>query len=51
MDPIGFALQNYNAIGEWRENNEGGTPVDATGVLPDGAAFEGRAGLRDLLEG
>ena len=49
MDPIGFALQNYNAIGEWRENNEGGTPVDATGVLPDGAAFEGRAGLRDLL--
>ena len=49
MDPIGFSLQNYDAIGEWRDVNEGGTPVDASGVLPDGAAFEGRAGLRDLL--
>ena len=49
MDPIGFALQNYDAIGSWRDVNEGGTPVDASGVLPDGAAFEGRAGLRDML--
>lgn len=49
MDPIGFSLQNYDAIGGWRDLNEGGTPVDASGVLPDGAAFEGRAGLRDLL--
>ena len=49
MDPIGFALQNYDAIGEWRDVNEGGTPVDATGVLPDGSRFEGRAGLSGLL--
>jgi len=49
MDPIGFSLQNYDAIGRWRDLNEGGTPVDASGVLPDGAKFEGRAGLRDLL--
>ena len=49
MDPIGFALQNYDAIGSWRDVNEGGTAVDASGVLPDGAAFDGRAGLRDLL--
>ena len=49
MDPIGFSLQNYDAIGGWRDLNEGGTPVDASGVLPDGARFEGRAGLRDLL--
>ena len=49
MDPIGFALQNYDAIGGWRDLNEGGTPVDASGVLPDGAAFDGRAGLRDLV--
>ena len=49
MDPIGFALQNYDAIGGWRDTNEGGTTVDASGVLPDGAAFAGREGLRDLL--
>jgi hypothetical protein len=49
MDPIGFSLQNYDAIGTWRGVNEAGTTVDAAGVLPDGAAFEGRAGLRDLL--
>ena len=49
MDPIGFALQNYDAIGGWRDVNEGGTPVDAAGVLPDGSRFEGRAGLSGLL--
>ena len=49
MDPIGFSLQNYDAIGTWRSLNEAGDAVDAAGVLPDGAAFEGRAGLRDLL--
>jgi len=49
MDPIGFALQNYDAIGGWRDVNEGGTPVDASGVLPGGERFEGRAGLSDLL--
>ena len=49
MDPIGFALENYNAVGGWRQTSEAGTPVDATGTLPDGAAFEGPTGLRDLL--
>ena len=49
MDPIGFALQNYDAIGGWRDTNEGGDPVDASGVLPDGGAFTGRAELTDLL--
>ena len=49
MDPIGFALQNYDAIGGWRDANEGGTRVDASGVLPGGERFEGRAGLSDLL--
>ncbi len=49
MDPIGFALQNYDAIGGWRDVNEGGTPVDASGVLPGGERFDGRAGLSDLL--
>ena len=49
MDPIGFALENLNAIGAWRENSEAGTPIDASGKLPDGAAFDGPTGLRDLL--
>jgi len=49
MDPIGFALENYNAIGQWRPVSEAGTPIDASGTLPDGAEFEGPSGLRDLL--
>ena len=49
MDPIGFSLENYNAIGEWRPTSEAGTPIDASGTLPDGAAFDGPTGLRDLL--
>src|SRR4029079_5792958 len=36
MDPIGFALENYDAVGEWR-TTEGGVPVDAGGGLPDGS--------------
>ncbi len=48
MDPIGFALENYDAVGKWR-SDFAGEPVDATGVLPDGAAFDGLDGLRDLL--
>ncbi len=49
MDPIGFALENYNAVGKWRPTNEAGTAIDASGTLPDGAAFDGPVGLRDLL--
>ena len=49
MDPIGFALENFDAIGSWRLNSEAGTPIDASGTLPDGVAFEGPTGLRDLL--
>ncbi len=49
MDPIGFALENYNAVGKWRPTSEAGTAIDASGMLPDGAAFDGPTGLRDLL--
>ena len=49
MDPIGFALENYNAVGAWRPTSEAGTAIDASGTLPDGAAFDGPTGLRDLL--
>jgi len=50
MDPLGFALENFDAIGKWRATSgAGNTPVDASGVLPDGAKFEGPAGLRKVL--
>ncbi|PYR42045.1 MAG: hypothetical protein DMF93_06915 [Acidobacteria bacterium] len=48
MDPIGFALENYDAVGRWRAE-DAGAPIDASGKLPDGTAFDGPAGLRDLL--
>ena len=48
MDPIGFALENYDAVGRWRAE-DAGAPIDASGKLPDGTAFGGPAGLRDLL--
>ena len=48
MDPIGFALENFDAIGHWR-TSEFGVPIDSTGVLPDGGTFEGPAGLRETL--
>ena len=48
MDPIGFSLENYDAVGRWRAT-EGGVPVDAAGGLPDGSTFTGAAGLRLAL--
>jgi len=48
MDPLGFALENFDATGKWR-TMEDGVPVDASAALPDGTKFEGVAGLRKLL--
>ncbi len=48
MDPIGFSLENFDGVGKWREK-DGGAPIDATGVLPDGKKFDGPSGLRNLL--
>jgi hypothetical protein len=48
MDPVGFALENYDAVGRWR-SAEDATPIDATGSLPDGSTFEGVAGLQSAL--
>jgi Protein of unknown function (DUF1588)/Protein of unknown function (DUF1585)/Protein of unknown function (DUF1592) len=50
MDPLGFALENFDAIGTWR-TEESGKPVDASGVLLGGAEVQGIAGLRTLLAG
>ena len=49
MDPLGLALENYDAVGKWRATGETHRPIDATGNLPDGTAFEGPTGLRTLL--
>jgi len=48
MDPIGFALENYDAVGRWR-GEDAGAPIDASGTLPDGTTFDGPAGLSRLL--
>ena len=48
MDPLGFALENFDAVGRWRSTDAGAT-IDASAVLPDGTAFEGPAGLREVL--
>ncbi len=48
MDPLGFALENFDAIGRWRAT-EAGSPIDASGALPDGTQFEGASGLRSIL--
>jgi hypothetical protein len=44
MDPVGFALENFDAVGRWR-TMEQGMPVDSTGGLPDGSEFDGVEGL------
>ncbi|HWP85032.1 MAG TPA: DUF1592 domain-containing protein [Terriglobia bacterium] len=50
MDPLGFALENFDAIGRWRTaSGAGNTPIDASGELPDGTKFQGPAELRALL--
>jgi hypothetical protein len=48
IDPIGFSLENYDAVGRWRTLEEG-KPVDATGGLPDGSTFDGVDGLEQAL--
>lgn len=48
MDPIGFGLENFDAVGAWRER-DGLSPVDASGNLPGGASFRGPTGLQAAL--
>jgi hypothetical protein len=48
MDPLGFALENFDGIGKWR-TMDANAPIDASGVLPDGTAFRGLAELRQAL--
>jgi hypothetical protein len=48
MDPLGFALENYDATGKWRDM-DGGIKIDASGVTPDGFPLNGPADLREYL--
>ncbi len=48
MDPIGFALENYDGVGAWRDKDRG-LNIDASGKFPDGTTFNGPAGLKQLL--
>jgi hypothetical protein len=48
MDPIGFSLENFNAVGQWRLAEERGA-IDASGVLPDGTRLDGPVTLRQAL--
>ena len=48
MDPLGFALENFDAVGKWRLL-DANAPIDASGVLVDGTSFTGPAELRRVL--
>jgi mono/diheme cytochrome c family protein len=50
MDPLGFALENFDAIGKWR-TADGKAKIDPSGTLPNGTAIDGPAGLRKMLLG
>jgi hypothetical protein len=49
MDPLGFALENFDATGQWRAKSEDGAPIDASGVLLDGSKVDGPITLRTAL--
>ena len=49
MDPPGFALEQFDAVGRFRTHTAANTLIDATGELPDGTQFDGAAGLREAL--
>jgi len=56
MDPLGFALENFDATGKWRTVESAGpadmtrNPIDASGELADGTKFDGAAGLRKVIQ-
>ena len=49
MDPLGLALENYDATGKWRTRGETSQPIDVSAVLPDGTKIDGPAGLRNAI--
>ena len=51
IDPLGFALENFDPIGRWRDKYKNKSPIDASGKLPGGKSFENVKGLKQLLVG
>ncbi len=51
LDPIGFGLENFDAIGRWREQDAQGQPIDAAGELPGGESFSGPKDLKSIIAG
>jgi hypothetical protein len=49
IEPSGLALENFDAIGKWRDNDDSGAAVDASGTLPDGTKFTGLTDFRGAL--
>jgi hypothetical protein len=49
IDPPGFALENFNPIGQWRDKDADGAPIDAAGVLADGTKVDGPVALREAI--
>ena len=49
IDPIGFALENFDPIGRWRDSYGRNNPIDPSGELPGGRAFDGIVGLKSIL--
>ena len=49
MDPLGFALENFDAIGRWRDRSQDGVPINSLATLPDGTAIHGPADLRSVI--
>ncbi len=49
IDPVGFALENFDVLGEWRETTREGLPIDSAGILADGTPVDGPAALRAAL--
>ncbi len=51
LDPIGFGLENFDAIGRWRDSDDNGEPIDASGELPDGSRFSSPRELKAMING
>ena len=49
IDPVGFALENFNSVGQWRDTGPGGAALDVRGSLPDGSKVSGPAELREAI--
>ena len=49
MDPYGFGLENFDAVGRWRTIEADGAVINASGTLPDGTVFDGPTELREII--